>query len=150
MEAIGPPPVSQNGLLFVMNGSQRAEAMHKHIAGAAMQWLPVLKSATSNQPIFLFDSDARELLGPYAADGPGAMNLDTQGGNISGFTPRLPAQVRFSPVVRAFAPLPETVISDIINFDPGADAQGRRHPSHCAPRLASNGTLHSAIHPVPP
>ena len=131
MEAIGPPPATGDGLLFVMNSNQRQEALRSYIAGAAMQRLATVKAATAGQPIFIFDSDSRELLGPYAAEGPGATNLDSQGGDgRSNFSPRLPAQLRFSPVVRAFAPLPEAVIADIINFDSGADNQGRRRPSH--------------------
>ena len=115
----------------MLNSSQREEAMRRHIAGAASQRLPVIKAATPGQPIFLFDSDKRELHGPFAAEGPGSMNLDSQGmGGATNFSPRLPAQLRFAPVVRAFAPLPESAILDVINFDPGADAHGRRRPSH--------------------
>jgi hypothetical protein len=129
MESIGPPPPTGDGMLFVLNSSQREEAMRRHIAGATSNRLHAVKSATSGQPIFLFDSDTREMHGPYAAEGPGAMNLDSQSTGTSNFTPRLPAQIRFAPVVRAFAPLPEAAIEDVINFDSGADAQGRLRPS---------------------
>ena len=117
-------------MLFVLNSSQREEAMRRHIAGATSNRLAAIKAAVPGQPIFLFDSDTRELHGPYSAEGPGAMNLDSQNTGTSNFSPRLPAQIRFAPVVRAFAPLPEAAIADVINFDPGADAQGRLRPSY--------------------
>ena len=123
MEGIPPPPVTGDGLLFVLNTAQCDHAHKHHIVGTSMQRLPTVKSAVRGQPLFLFDADARELHGPYAADGPGGLNLE--GGNS-----RMPAQIRFGPVVRNFSPLPESMIADLLNFDPGSDGKGRR-PASC-------------------
>ena len=118
------PPYTGDGLLFVLSGAQREHAQKQHIVGTNMQRLAIVKSAFKGQPVFLFDADARTLHGPYSAEGPGDTNIDRS-------NPRLPAQLRFTNVVRSFLPLPETAISDLLDFEPGhGDGKGRRPTSH--------------------
>ena len=111
MEAPPPPPPTSDGMLFVVSTAQRELAIQKQLVGAPATRLALVKSAVGGQPIFLFDSETRKLYGPYAAEGPGAMNLDP---NFRG----LPAQVRFS-VARKCSLCPEA----------------RRRPAHlrCGP-----------------
>ena len=99
-----------DGLLFVVSSQQLEQALKTHIAGTNAQRLPMVRAAVRGQPLFLFDADAHELHGPYAADGPGGLNLD-------GSKSALPAQVRFSLVVRNFQPLPNEVVADLLNFE---------------------------------
>ena len=122
MEALPPPPPTSDGMLFVVSTAQRELAIQKQLVGAPATRLALVKSAVGGQPIFLFDSETRKLYGPYAAEGPGAMNLDP---NFRG----LPAQVRFSTVARKYQPLPESAVEDLLTFDAGPDAHGRPRPS---------------------
>ena len=118
MESLPPPP-NADGLLFVLSGAQCDQAMRQRLAGANVQRLSMVKSAHAGQPVFLFDSDARLLHGPYAAAGPGGLNLD-------GANSRLPAQLRFTSVVRAFAPLPEADVTDLLHTSELGGGKGRR------------------------
>lgn len=122
MESLPPPPLAGDGVLFVLSGPQMEHAQRKHVAGLPMQRLGIVRSMTAGQPIFLFDADARVLRGPYSAAGPGGTHLDA--GNS-----KLPAQVKFTPAVRSFAPLPEDAVSDMLNYEPGMDETGRRRPA---------------------
>ena len=119
MEGLVAPPPTGDGLVFVLNSAQRELALKQHIVGTTIQRLPLVKAATKGQPVFIFDHDARALYGPYAAEGPGELNIDK--GNS-----RLPAQLRFSTVVRQFLPLPETAVSDLLSMDGQIDGKGRR------------------------
>ena len=118
MESLPPPP-NADGLLFVLSGAQCDQAMRQRLAGANVQRLSMVKSAHAGQPVFLFDSDARLLHGPYAAAGPGGLNLD-------GANSRLPAQLRFTSVVRAFSPLPEADVTDLLHTSELGGGKGRR------------------------
>ena len=123
MEGLPPTPRTGDGLLFVLSGPQLENALRKNVAGMPFPRLHIMRSIVAGQPIFLFDSDARLLHGPYAAVGPGGTNLDS-----SPLGKALPAQLRFAAVVRAFQPLPESHVSDVLSFDP-AVAGLTRQPS---------------------
>ena len=117
MERIPAPPHTGDGLLFALSSQQCEAAQKSHVAGTNAQRLQMVKSAVPGQPVFLFDTDARVLHGPYAAEGPGGLNLDGVKSSP------LPAQLRFSPVVRAFLPLPEAAVADLLSFEGGKGAK---------------------------
>jgi hypothetical protein len=108
MEGLPQPPTTE-GLLFVLIGAHCETSLRASVVGTALQKTALVKSATPGMPVFLFDLDARVLHGPFAADGPGAMNLE-------GGPPRLPA-LRFTSIVRTFLPLPESEVADVLNIE---------------------------------
>lgn len=122
MEKIPVAPLTADGLLFALTTPQREYALQRKVVTAPTQRLPMVKSAVRGQPVFLFDTDTRMLHGPFAAEGPGGMQVDLSSN-------RPVAQLSFRPIVRNFAPLPESAIGDLLSFDPGLDGQGRRRPS---------------------
>ena len=121
MEALPAAPPTGEGLLITLPGRDIEFAIRKGVAGMPIGRLAQVRSALPGQPIFLFDTDARLLHGPYAASGPGGANLDPA-------SSKLPAQVKFTPVVRSFAPLPEEVAGDLLTWQPGP-GKGSRRPA---------------------
>ena len=121
MESLPTAPPTPHGILFVLSHEQAEHAMHRNVC--SMRRLAEGRSGVvAGQPVFIFDADERCLHGPFAAVG---TNLDHPTGK--GTMPA--AQLRFAPVVRSFAPLPEDIAADVLAFDPGTDSSGRRRPS---------------------
>ena len=121
LENIPPPPSTSDGMLFIVTTREREVALQKNLAGAPATRLALIKGALPGQPVFLFDADERNLYGPYAAEGPGAINLDP---SVKG----LPAQLRFNLIARKFTPLPESAVEDLLSFEESADTKGRQRP----------------------
>lgn len=124
MESLPTAPPTPHGILFVLSHEQVEHAIHRSVCGMPMGRIAEVRSVVAGQPVFIFDADERCLHGPFAATGPGGNNLDPTG---KGTMPA--AQLRFAPVVRSFAPLPEDIAADVLAFDPGTDSSGRRRPS---------------------
>ena len=108
MESLPTAPPTPHGILFVLSHEQAEHAIHRNVCG--MGRLAEGRSVVAGQPVFIFDADERCLHGPFAAVG-------------------TTAQLRFAPVVRSFAPMPEYIAADVLAFDPGTDSSGRRRPS---------------------
>jgi hypothetical protein len=120
MESLPTAPPTPHGILFVLSHEQAEHAIHRNVC--SMGRLAEGRSGVvAGQPVFIFDADERCLHGPFAAVG---TNLDPTG---KGTMPA--AQLRFAPVVRSFAPLPEDIAADVLAFDPGTDSSGCRCPS---------------------
>ena len=121
MESLPTAPPTPHGILFVLSHEQVEHAIHRSVCGMPMGRIAEVRSVVAGQPVFIFDADERCLHGPFAAVG---TNLDPTG---KGTMPT--AQLRFAPVVRSFAPMPEDIAADVLAFDPGTDSSGRRRPS---------------------
>lgn len=127
METLSVAPPTGDGLCFVLSTLQIETAIRRGVAGMPIGRLSLVRNAVLGQPIFLFDQDARLLYGPYAAVGPGGNMLDQT--SAGGKGQNLAAQLRFTPVVRSFLPLPEGIAGDLLAFESGSGRAGRRVPS---------------------
>ena len=141
MEALPSTPKTGDALLFVLSGPQLEHALRKNVAGMPFARLQIMRSVAAGQPVFLFDSDSRLLHGPYAAVGPGGTNLDPSPAGKA-----LPAQLRFTAVVRAFQPLPESHVSDILSFDPAVAGLARRPSARVEASVVTHLLLLFVLH----